>query len=225
MSTLSQLEASIGYTFKSAALFKQALTHRSFSEDNNERLEFLGDSILSYVVAAALYDQFPDLTEGDLSRLRARLVKQQTLAAVARELSLGTYLIMGAGEMMSGGSDRDSILSDALEALIGAVFLDDGIESVSACILLVLRSRLDQLDASDLEKDPKTRLQEHLQGKGAPLPEYKLVSTRGKSPHQEFEIACQSATFDSSFTAKGSSRRKAEQAAASLALTTLGLES
>jgi len=225
VSTLSQLEVSIGYTFQSAALFKQALTHRSFSEDNNERLEFLGDSILSYVVAAALYNQFPDLSEGDLSRLRARLVKQQTLAAVARELSLGTYLIMGSGEMKSGGSNRDSILSNALEALIGAVFLDDGIESVSAFILHVLSRRLDQLDASDLEKDPKTRLQEHLQGKGAPLPEYKLVSTRGKSPHQEFEIACQSATFDSSFTAKGSSRRKAEQAAAALALTTLGLES
>lgn len=225
MPTLSQLESQLGYTFQNDALLRQALTHRSFSENNNERLEFLGDAILSQVIAAALYDQFPQSSEGDLSRLRARLVKQSTLASIARGLELGEMLIMGSGELKSGGFKRDSILSDALEALFGAIYLDSGIECASRCVLDLFQARLGQLDANDIQKDAKSRLQEYLQGLGESVPEYKLVRSTGKSPHQEFEIACRSPTLEERITAKGSSRRRAEQAAAALALASLGIDS
>ena len=218
MSDLKKLESRVAYTFKNASLLDQSVTHRSFGDRNNERLEFLGDSILNFVVASALFSLFPDANEGDLSRLRARMVKQQTLAEIARELDLGTFLIMGSGELKSGGFERDSILSDALEAIIGAVFLDGGITEASGCVLTLFEERLGALTSSNIEKDAKSRLQEHLQGLGEPLPEYTVVGTTGKSPNQKFEIECRSSSFKDKISATGTSRRRAEQNAAELAL-------
>jgi ribonuclease-3 len=218
VSDLKKLESRVAYTFKNASLLDQSVTHRSFGDRNNERLEFLGDSILNFVVASALFSQFPDANEGDLSRLRARMVKQQTLAEIARELDLGSFLTMGSGELKSGGFDRDSILSDALEAIIGAVFLDGGITEASGCVLALFKERLGALTSSDNEKDAKSRLQEHLQGLGEPVPEYIVVGTTGKSPNQKFEIECRSSSFSARVSAYGTSRRRAEQKAAELAL-------
>ena len=219
---MATLEAKLDYSFKTAGLLDQALTHRSHSSLNNERLEFLGDSILNFVIAAAVFAQFPDASEGDLSRLRAGLVKQSTLADVARDIDLGGYLTMGSGELKSGGFERDSILSDALEAIVGAVYLDSGFDSAARCVTGLFETRLRGLSADDLKKDAKSKLQEFLQGLGEPVPEYVLVSTRGKSPHQVFEIECRSVRFSSPVRASGSSRRKAEQNAAALGLEALG---
>ena len=215
---LKKLESRVAYTFKNASLLDQSVTHRSFGDRNNERLEFLGDSILNFVVAAALFNRFPDAREGDLSRLRARMVKQQTLAEIARELDLGGFLTMGSGELKSGGFDRDSILSDAVEAIIGAVFLDGGIAEATDCVLGLYEERLAALTSSNIEKDAKSRLQEHLQGIGQSVPDYILVGTRGKSPNQTFEIECRSLFFNGTIRAIGTSRRRAEQKAAELAL-------
>ena len=215
---LKKLESRVAYTFKNASLLDQSVTHRSFGDRNNERLEFLGDSILNFVVAAALFNRFPDAKEGDLSRLRARMVKQQTLAEIARELDLGGFLTMGSGELKSGGFDRDSILSDAVEAIIGAVFLDGGIGEATGCVLGLYEERLAALTSSNIEKDAKSRLQEHLQGIGQSVPDYILVGTTGKSPNQTFEIECRSLFFNGTITAIGTSRRRAEQKAAELAL-------
>ncbi len=218
MSDLKKLESRVAYTFNNAALLDQSVTHRSFGDRNNERLEFLGDSILNYVIASALFSQFPDAKEGDLSRLRAKLVKQQTLAEIARELELGGFLTMGSGELKSGGFDRDSILSDAVEAIIGAVFLDGGISEATDCILALYRERLAALTSANIEKDAKSRLQEYLQGIGQPVPEYILVGTTGKSPNQSFKMECRSLSFSGTISATGTSRRRAEQKAAKLAL-------
>ena len=215
---LKKLESRVAYTFKNASLLHQSVTHRSFGDRNNERLEFLGDSILNFVVAAALFNRFPDAKEGDLSRLRARMVKQQTLAEIARELDLGGFLTMGSGELKSGGFDRDSILSDAVEAIIGAVFLDGGISEATDCVLGLYDERLAALTSSNIEKDAKSRLQEHLQGIGQPVPDYILVGATGKSPNQTFEIECRSLSFNGTIRAIGTSRRRAEQKAAELAL-------
>ena len=218
MSDLKNLESRVAYTFKNVSLLDQSVTHRSFGDVNNERLEFLGDSILNFVVAAALFDRFPEAGEGDLSRLRARMVKQQTLAEIARELDLGGFLTMGSGELKSGGFDRDSILSDAIEAIIGAVFVDGGIADARDCILGLYEERFAALISSNIEKDAKSRLQEYLQGKGQPLPDYVLIGTTGKSPNQNFEIECRSLSFNGTIRAMGTSRRRAEQKAAELAL-------
>jgi ribonuclease-3 len=215
---LKKLESRVAYTFKNASLLDQSVTHRSFGDRNNERLEFLGDSILNFVVAAALFNRFPDAREGDLSRLRARMVKQQTLAEIARELDLGGFLTMGSGELKSGGFERDSILSDAVEAIIGAVFLDGGITEATDCVLGLYEERLAALTSSNVEKDAKSRLQEHLQGIGQLVPDYILVGTTGKSPNQTFEIECRSLSFNGTIRAIGTSRRRAEQKAAELAL-------
>jgi ribonuclease-3 len=215
---LKKLESRVAYTFKNASLLDQSVTHRSFGDRNNERLEFLGDSILNFVVAAALFNRFPDAREGDLSRLRARMVKQQTLAEIARELDLGGFLTMGSGELKSGGFERDSILSDAVEAIIGAVFLDGGITEATDCVLGLYEERLAALTSSNIEKDAKSRLQEHLQGIGQPVPDYILVGTTGKSPNQTLEIECRSLSFNGTIRAIGTSRRRAEQKAAELAL-------
>ena len=220
---LKKLESRVAYTFKNASLLDQSVTHRSFGDRNNERLEFLGDSILNFVVAAALFNQFPDAREGDLSRLRARMVKQQTLAEISRELDLGGFLTMGSGELKSGGFDRDSILSDALEAIIGAVFLDGGITEATDCVLGLYEERFAALTSSNIEKDAKSRLQEHLQGIGQPVPDYILIGTTGKSPNQNFEIECRSLSFSGTIRAIGTSRRRAEQKAAELALKQLGV--
>ena len=218
VSDLKKLELSVAYTFKNVALLDQSVTHRSFGDRNNERLEFLGDSILNFVVAAALFSRFPEAREGDLSRLRARMVKQQTLAEIARELNLGGFLTMGSGELKSGGFDRDSILSDAVEAIIGAVFLDGGITDAADCVLGLYEERLAALTSSNIEKDAKSRLQEHLQSIGQSVPDYILVGMTGKSPNQNFEIECRSLCFNRIIRAIGTSRRRAEQKAAELAL-------
>ena len=218
MSDLKKLESRVAYTFRNVALLDQSVTHRSFGDKNNERLEFLGDSILNFVVAAALFSQFPEAREGDLSRLRARMVKQQTLAEIAREIDLGGCLTMGSGELKSGGFDRDSILSDAVEAIIGAVFLDGGITKATNCVLGLYKERLAALTSSNIEKDAKSRLQEHLQSIGQTVPDYILVGTTGKSPNQNFEIECRSLSFNGIIRADGTSRRRAEQKAAELAL-------
>ena len=218
VSDLKNLESRVAYTFKDVSLLEQSVTHRSFGDRNNERLEFLGDSILNFVVAAALFDRFPEAREGDLSRLRSGMVKQQTLAEIARELDLGGFLTMGSGELKSGGFDRDSILSDAIEAIIGAVFVDGGIADARDCVLELYEERFAALTSSNIEKDAKSRLQEHLQGAGQRVPDYILIGTTGKSPNQNFEIECRSLSFNGTIRAKGTSRRRAEQKAAELAL-------
>ena len=221
MSKLGRLETRLGYICRQQSLLVQALTHRSHSEASNERLEFLGDAILGYLIASALFARFENATEGELSRLRARLVKQSTLAAVARELDLGGHLTMGAGEVKNGGLERDSTLSDALEAIIGAIYLDGGIAAASDCVNRLFESRLDNLSATDLEKDAKTKLQEYLQGIGEPVPEYELVQLKGRSPNQVFKVECRSGRLKSAIRATGTSRRRAEQSAADLALQEL----
>jgi len=215
------LEKKIDYSFSDGELLRQALTHRSFSSTNNERLEFLGDAILNYVIAQALYQRFPFATEGALSRLRAGLVKQQTLAEIAREIGLGSYLSMGSGELKSGGFNRDSILADALEAIFGAIIIDTDSESASNCIRYLFDTRLDKVSPNNLRKDPKSKLQELLQSLGQPVPDYVLVKQMGKSPNQEFEVECRVLQLAEPIRALGTSIRKAEQSAAETALRLL----
>ncbi len=221
MVKLDRLEERLGYRFQQDHLLKQAVTHRSFSDANNERFEFLGDSILNYLIASALFSRFERAAEGDLSRLRARLVKQSTLAEVARELDLGNYLTMGSGELKSGGFERDSILSDALEAIIGAIYLDAGIEAASECVHRLFETRLANLSETDVQKDAKSKLQEYLQGMGESVPEYELVVMKGKSPNQIFEVECRANPLKDPVRATGTSRRRAEQSAAKIALKEL----
>ena len=202
----------------------QALTHRSFSNVNNERLEFLGDAILNFVIAQSLFEQFPDATEGELSRLRAGLVKRQTLADVARGIDLGSYLMMGIGELKSGGFRRESILSDALEAIFGAITVDADSKTAADCILRLFVDRLAGVSPLDLKIDAKSRLQELLQGRSKPVPEYVLVRQTGKSPNQEFEVECCTQELTAPVRASGSSIRRAEQSAADIALKQLEAE-
>jgi ribonuclease III len=205
-------------------LLERALTHRSFSSDNYERLEFLGDSILNFVIAESICDRFPDTDEGTLSRLRSSLVRCETLAEIGRELDLGSYLILGSGELKSGGYDRDSILEDVLEAIIGAIYRDAGIASAKEFILRIFSERLRGLNLSVSLKDPKTRLQELLQKHGRDLPVYNILDVSGPPHHQTFKIECHLQNPEEIFNGKGSSRRKAEQDAASLALRELTAE-
>lgn len=221
---ISKLQRKLGYTFKQFELLQQALTHRSASSKHNERLEFLGDSILSYVIAKVLYQRFPNVDEGDMSRMRATLVRGNTLAELAREFELGECLKLGPGELKSGGFRRDSILADTIEALIGGIFLDGDIEQTEALILDWYQSRLDKISPGDEQKDAKTRLQEHLQGRHLPLPIYLIVQVKGEAHDQEFTIHCQISCLQQSLVGVGSSRRKAEQAAAEQALKQLGIE-
>lgn len=216
-----QLQRRLGHLFVDGGLFELALTHRSAAGRNNERLEFLGDSAVNHIVAEALFHQFPDAHEGDLSRLRASLVKGDTLAQLARELELGEHLILGSGERKSGGRRRDSILADALEALVGAILLDAGLETCRRCVLAWFDTRLQSLTLEGVAKDPKTRLQEYLQGRGRPLPEYELLGVLGDDHNQRFHVACRVAKPALVVEGAGSSRRKAEQAAASVALQRL----
>jgi len=221
-STNSQLGCMkrLNYDFSNQRLLRQALTHRSYGQPNNERLEFLGDSVVNQVVALALFERFPALSEGDLSRLRANLVCQTTLFEIAADLDLGQSLLLGEGELKSGGASRPSILSDALEALIAAVFLDGGYDQAKALVDQLFAPRLATLDPQKSLKDPKTRLQEWLQGRKRPLPKYALVEVRGEAHAQEFEVECHvSDTF--STRGVGASRRAAEQHAAAEAMTQL----
>lgn len=205
------LENALGYRFREPRLLVQALTHRSHSSPHNERLEFLGDSVLNCVMALTLYDRYPKLKEGELSRLRASLVRQEALHRVAEILQLGQHLALGEGELKSGGFRRPSILADALEAIFGAVLLDAGFEEVRALILRLFEPLLTEPAGGTPTKDPKTALQEYLQGKRLPLPLYQLRNTRGEAHAQEFEVECQVPDLKLAVVGTGPSRRAAEQ--------------
>lgn len=224
MDKLKRLEARLGYQFRDRELLELALTHRSVGNRNNERLEFLGDSIVNHVIAESLYQRHPDTREGDMSRMRAALVKGDTLARVAREMEFGECLRLGAGERKSGGHRRASILADALEAVAGAILLDGGHDACRTCLLRWFESRLEAQGQDGTEKDPKTRLQEYLQGRGKPLPTYELLNVEGEDHMQHFEVACQLGKPSLKVVGSGSSRRKAEQAAAEAALERLAEE-
>lgn len=221
MNDLESLSKRIGYQFNDISLLDCALTHRSAGKDHYERMEFLGDSILSFVISEELFKRFPEATEGELSRLRAHLVKGDTLCVLAAELELGDFFRLGSGELKSGGFRRKSILADVLESLIGAIFLDGGLIPAQQFILDVLGEKISAIDLTNELKDPKTRLQELMQAKGFSLPEYEIVSTTGQAHKQTFEVVCHVRSLDSPVFGKGSSRRKAEQTAASLALEQL----
>ncbi len=208
----------LGYRFAEPALLEDALTHRSAGPGNNERLEFLGDGVLNFVIAAELYRRKPGFREGELSRLRASLVRGETLAEIARQLELGDFLVLGSGELKSGGFRRDSILADALEAILGAIYLDGGFEACRDCVRRLFAELLDELPDAQQLKDPKTRLQEYLQGSGLALPEYQLLATSGKAHEQRFRVECRVAELALSAQATAGSRRKAEQSAASALL-------
>ncbi|MBA3582313.1 MAG: ribonuclease III [Gammaproteobacteria bacterium] len=208
------LSIKLNYQFNKADLFEQALTHRSAASQNYERLEFIGDSILSCVIAHAIYQQKPLAAEGELSRLRASLVNEQALADIAKDLNLGECLRLGPGELKSGGFRRESILADAVEAIIGAVFLDGGFAAAQALILNLYGQRLTQLPDIQAQKDPKTQLQEWLQGRGSLLPEYELVWARGKPHEQLFCVRCFLSEQQLTAEGEGRSRRIAEQVAA-----------
>jgi ribonuclease-3 len=218
---LARLQQQLGYSFASVGLLEQALTHRSFGEPNNERLEFLGDSLLNAVTAIALFAAFPQLREGELSRLRASLVRQEGLHRVAVELGLGEHLRLGEGELRSGGHRRPSILADALEAVFGGVYLDGGFDAAKGVIDRLYASQIAGLDPRAAGKDPKTALQEWLQARRKPLPRYAMVDARGEAHAQEFEIECVIPAFDLNTRGCGGSRRAAEQQAAQRALEKL----
>lgn len=204
----------LGHSFRAPELLRQALTHRSFGTPHNERLEFLGDGVLNCVVASLLFERFPRLSEGHLSRLRASLVNQDTLSRLAAELALGDHLQLGEGELKSGGFRRPSILADALEAVFGAVYLDAGFDAASALIGRIYRPLLDALDPKAMGKDPKTLLQEYLQGRRLPLPAYAVVGVSGEAHEQHFRVECVLADLDIRTEGTGPSRRAAEQEAA-----------
>ena len=209
-----RLRQRVGYAFSRPELLAQALTHRSYGTPHNERLEFLGDGVLNCVVAAELFERFGDLPEGDLSRLRAHLVRQEALHQVAQNLGLGEHLRLGEGELKSGGAARPSILADALEALVGAVFLDGGFAAARETVRRLYEPLLKDLDPQALAKDPKTLLQELLQARRIPLPQYSVLSTRGAAHQQNFEVECHIPQLSVRTTGSGSSRRNAEQEAA-----------
>ncbi len=209
-----RLQQALGYTFVRPELLTQALTHRSFAALNNERLEFLGDSVLNCSVARALYDAFPDLPEGSLSRLRANLVRQETLADIAAVLKLGDTLRLGEGELKSGGFRRPSILADALESLFGAIFLDAGFDEAQRVVRGLFDPLVAQIDPRASGKDPKTQLQEMLQSRRLPLPDYRLVGTEGEAHDQNFIVECVLTKPVLSTRGAGKSRRAAEQEAA-----------
>jgi len=211
----------LGLSFNNPELFTAALTHRSANAKNNERLEFLGDSILGFVIAQKLYDLFPEASEGVLSRLRASLVNQGSLAELARQHNLGDYLLLGSGELKSGGFRRDSILSDALEAIMGALFKDQGIDASKKWIETLFNDKLNELSLDNWQKDPKTQLQEMMQSKKQELPEYTLVTMSGLAHEQTFKVRCQIPVLDITCIGSGISRKKAEQAAAELMLEQL----
>ena len=215
---LDPLQARLGYRFGDAALLRQALTHRSHGQSNNERLEFLGDSVLNCVVASLLYQRFGAMDEGDLSRLRANLVRQATLVEIAQRLDLAQCLLLGEGEQKSGGSRRPSILGDTTEAVFGAVFLDGGFEAARVAIAAQYEPILHGVDPATLGKDAKTLLQEHLQSRKIPLPMYSVVATHGAAHDQQFEVECAIPRLGVQVLGSGASRRAAEQVAARRAL-------
>ncbi len=221
---LEKIQTLLEYQFKQLDLLEQALTHRSYSSDkNNERLEFLGDSVLNLVIAQHIYHRQPQADEGELSRIRSSLVKQDALARVARDIGLGDYIYLGGGELKSGGFRRSSILSDTLEAIIGAIYLDTGFGPAHDTVLFLYRDYLLSLPDTDTLKDAKTRLQEYLQSKQLGLPEYTVIKTIGTSHDQVFTVSCSIASLKLEFNGEGSSRKKAEQDAARKTLDQLPL--
>lgn len=212
--SLANLQLALAHDFRDVSLLRTALIHRSHGSPNNERLEFLGDSVVNCAIALALYKKFPELPEGDLSRLRANLVSEPALASLADSLGIGAYLALGAGEVKTGGSHRPSILADALEALLGAVMLDGGFEAACIAVERVFAVPLAAVSPTTTVKDAKTLLQEYLQHRHLPLPKYDVVAIHGASHEQEFEVMCVLEHFNLRCTGRGSSRRRAEQEAA-----------
>jgi ribonuclease III len=221
MADTARLQQALDHRFAAPELLDLALTHSSAGGENNERLEFLGDSVINYIIAEAVYRRFPQAREGEMSRMRASLVNGETLAEVADDLELGSYLRLGAGERRSGGQRRKSILANAFEAVIGAMLLDSDLERCRHCVLALFASRLDELKPGSTDKDPKTRLQEYLQGRGRPLPQYELLEVRGEEHARKFLVACRLGEPGLVTEGSGPSRRKAEQEAAGQALEKL----
>lgn len=220
----AELRKLVGDDVSDSALFKEAITHRSAGGINNERLEYLGDAVLDLIVAEILYRRFAEAREGDLSRLRSHLVRKETLAAIAKEIGLGGQIILGPGELKSGGFQRDTILSDALEAVIGAVYVLKGLDQAKELVVRLFADRLKQLPPFHALKDPKSRLQEILQARNLELPTYSLVKVQGASHAQEFAVRCSIPPLHIEVTAWGTSKRKAEQACAEQALTLIERE-
>ncbi|WP_368648107.1 ribonuclease III [Castellaniella ginsengisoli] len=221
MASLDSLQAALDYRFRDGGLLERALTHRSHGMPHNERLEFLGDSVLNFVVSTLLFAEHAEMDEGDLSRVRSNLVKQSALADIAQTLSLSVHLRLGEGELKSGGFRRPSILADALEAIFGAIYLDGGYPEISRVIERLYRPVLAHIDLRTFGKDPKTLLQELVQGRGHPLPRYEVLATRGAAHDQLFDVVCEIAPLGIREQASGTSRRAAEQAAASQAIAAL----
>jgi len=217
-SALSLLTEKLSYTFKDESLLEQALTHRSVGSINNERLEFLGDGILNFVIADVLFHQYPSCSEGDLSRLRAHLVNGVTLAEIARELNLGDFMRLGAGELKNGGFRRSSILADVVESIFGAVYCDGGFEDCSRLILRLYEVKLNNIPDVQSLKDAKTRLQELLQSRKIPIPVYKVIKVSGKAHDQSFKVECIIKSMEITTHGEGHSRRKAEQISAEAAI-------
>ncbi len=217
------LSKTLGYSFSDVDLLQQALTHRSAPGASNERLEFLGDAVLDFVISEVLFHALPDAQEGDLSRLRASLVRDTSLAGIAVDLDIGEHLILGSGERKTGGHRRQSILADALEALFGAVYLDSDFDTAAGLIRRVFEDKLEDLPHADDLRDPKTRLQEWLQARGEALPDYELVTVTGKAHQQRFEVRCQ-VPGQEAVPGEGRSRRGAEQQAARRMLAALTAE-
>lgn len=221
---LERLQNTLGYQFANLDHLKQALTHRSAGTQNNERLEFLGDSILNFVIGKALYEKFPKADEGELSRMRAALVKEGTLAIIARAFNLGEHLKLGAGELKSGGYRRESILSDCVEAIIAAIYLDAGVEKAQERVYHWYQHLLKDMQPGEAQKDPKTRLQEFLQSKKLPLPLYQVIEIKGEAHNQTFKVSCQIEKMETVFIGSGTSRRKAEQNAAEQVINALNIK-
>lgn len=218
---IKQLEQSFGYTFRNRERLTQALTHRSAAAVHNERLEFLGDSVLGIIVSEALFERFPDIDEGDLSRMRATLVCGRSLAKLAQRFELGKHLVLGPGEMKSGGHRRESILADGVEALLGAMYLESDLVTCREVVLNWYAEQLAAIKPGASHKDPKTRLQEYLQGRQCALPVYEVTATQGQAHNQQFTVSCQVEGLTELVLGTGTSRRKAEQKAATDALAQL----
>lgn len=216
-----RLAIRLQYSFNDPGLLRQAVSHRSVGSVNNERLEFLGDAILDFVIGDALYQRFPQADEGNLSRMRAHLVKGETLARLAQEIPLGDYLLLGSGELKSGGFRRDSILAGALEAVFGAVYIDGGFPVARDLILRLYEGRLEEASLEGISKDPKTRLQEFLQARGQALPSYQVSAVEGKDHKQVFHVSCETDSLPEPVEGCGRSRRRAEQDAAARTLELL----
>ncbi len=218
---LKNLEIKIEYIFRDKALLESALTHRSVGQDNNERLEYLGDAALGFIIADVIFRKFPQATEGEMTRLRASLVKGQTLAKLGRELELGDYIKLGPGEMKSGGWRRDSILANTVEAIIGAIYLDTDMEACRQFVMSIYRKLLTEVSPDKLKKDPKTSLQEFLQSRKQELPSYKILTESGNPHERLFNVECEIKSQDILVQAEGRSKRIAEQSAAKKALLEL----